>query len=267
MPKLSIVTINLNNKAGLQKTIESVFTQTFTDYEYIIIDGGSTDGSKELIENNANKFVYWVSEKDKGIFNAMNMGIKVADGDYLIFMNSGDYFFSEAVLQNVFVNGYEEDILYGNVKWWPIDYNGVYPDLLTFEHFIHNTIPHQGAFIKRKLFDVVGLYDEDYTVNSDWIFFILAVYKYNYSYRHLSIIISYCNTDGISLTKEGSLETQRIRLEFIEKHFKAFNEDLQNLKHQLVAAKMQSGLLKYRLVKYAIAIHNHVRKVQRIFYR
>ncbi len=91
--KLSIITVNLNNKDGLQKTIDSVISQTFKDFEWIVIDGGSTDGSKELIEKYSDYISYWVSEPDKGIYNAMNKGIKVAKGDYLEFLNSGDIFF------------------------------------------------------------------------------------------------------------------------------------------------------------------------------
>jgi len=84
-PKLSIININLNNAAGLQKTIESVVTQTFTDYEYIIIDSGSTNGSRRIIEKHAHRLAYWVSEPDKGIYNRMNKGIKVAKGEYCLF--------------------------------------------------------------------------------------------------------------------------------------------------------------------------------------
>ena len=90
-PKLSIITVNLNNAAGLQKTIESVINQTFTDYEFIIIDGGSTDSSLEIIKQYANKITYWVSEPDNGIYNGMNKGIGQADGEYCFFLNSGDW--------------------------------------------------------------------------------------------------------------------------------------------------------------------------------
>ncbi len=247
--------------------MQSVFEQTFTDYEYIVIDGGSTDGSKELIEKHTNKLVYCVSEKDEGIFNAMNKGIRKANGDYLIFMNSGDYFFASDVLTKVFNKEHGEDILYGNVKWWPVEHNGNYPDVLTFNHFIHNTIPHQGAFIKKELFGIVGLYDENYKVNSDWNFFVLAVYKYNCTYKHLDITISYCNTDGVSLTPEGGAETQRIRTEIVKQHFRAFNKDLSDLYHQLDNSKVNNSLLNYRLVKYAIMIHQSVKKVERLFYK
>ena len=101
MPKLSIITVNLNKAKGLQKTIESVIFQTFTDYEYIIIDGGSTDGSKQIIEQYADKITYWVSEPDSGIYNGMNKGIKVAKGEYCLFLNSEDYLLSNEILQNV----------------------------------------------------------------------------------------------------------------------------------------------------------------------
>ena len=83
--KLSIITINYNNKDGLQRTIESVLSQTCTDFEWIIIDGGSTDGSKELIEQYADNIAYWVSEPDNGVYNAMNKGIKVAGGGIVCF--------------------------------------------------------------------------------------------------------------------------------------------------------------------------------------
>ena len=91
---LSIVTINYNNKKGLAKTIESVTNQEFKDFEWIIVDGGSTDESVALIQDNLNHIDYWVSEKDQGIYDAMNKGIKASTRDYILFLNSGDYFYT-----------------------------------------------------------------------------------------------------------------------------------------------------------------------------
>ena len=96
--KLSIITINFNNKAGLERTITSVFQQDFKDFEFIVIDGGSTDGGKELIESNKQHFSYWVSEADKGIYNAMNKGIKMSKGKYVAFLNSDDWFNNNTLL-------------------------------------------------------------------------------------------------------------------------------------------------------------------------
>jgi glycosyltransferase involved in cell wall biosynthesis len=255
MPKLSIITINLNNKEGLQKTMESVFSQTFTDYEYIIIDGRSTDGSKELIEKYENKLVYWVSEKDGGIFNAMNKGIAVSKGEYLLFLNSGDYLNDPSVLKLVFLTENGSDIIYGNVIWTPKQFHGNYPDKLSFDHFINNTIPHQGSFMKRNLFEKIGKYEEQYSVNSDWNFFVLAIFKYNCSYHHINSIISVCDTGGISLTTEGFEKTSEIRSMFIDKHFKNFFSDYKdfiNLKRELQYYK---NLMEHRIMKNALRVN------------
>lgn len=116
--RISIITINYNNIQGLKNTLSSVLEQDYNNIEYIVIDGGSTDGSKELLVAKANELHYWVSERDKGLYNAMNKGITQSTGDYLIFMNSGDVFFNKHVLSAIFVNRkYEADILYGNTVY------------------------------------------------------------------------------------------------------------------------------------------------------
>ncbi|MFT4805390.1 MAG: glycosyltransferase involved in cell wall biosynthesis, partial [Psychroserpens sp.] len=99
--KLSIITINFNNAVGLKKTIESVVNQTSNDFEYIVIDGGSNDGSVDVIKEYEAKVSYWVSEVDKGIYHAMNKGILLAKGDYLEFLNSGDILVNETVIQKI----------------------------------------------------------------------------------------------------------------------------------------------------------------------
>lgn len=109
--KLSIITVKLNNRDGLKRTIDSVVSQTFTDYEWIVIDGGSTDGSRELIEQYQDHFAYWCSEPDKGIYNAMNKGIAHAKGEWLQFLNSGDVLYSNNTLASVFSSKYDADVL------------------------------------------------------------------------------------------------------------------------------------------------------------
>ena len=117
---LSIITINYNNCDGLKRTIDSVVSQTFTDYEWIVIDGGSNDGSFELIEKYQKHFTYWVSEPDSGIYQAMNKGIAHANGDWYIFLNSGDWLFNNEVLSMVFSSNHDANILYGDVMYhWP----------------------------------------------------------------------------------------------------------------------------------------------------
>ena len=141
---LSIITINYNNLEGLRKTIDSVISQTWHDFEWIIIDGGSTDGSKELIEETAkqlassdfNPLSYWCSEPDKGIYNAMNKGVAVAKGQYCIFMNSGDCFYDKNVVKDIIEANISEDIVTGAIQR---DGNFIYnsPKHVSMRHFYH----------------------------------------------------------------------------------------------------------------------------------
>ena len=101
--KLSIITINLNNASGLEKTIQSVINQTYKDFEFIVIDGASTDGSVEVIKKYSSGINYWVSESDTGIYNAMNKGIRKAQGEYCLFLNSADYLFSPNLISAVYL--------------------------------------------------------------------------------------------------------------------------------------------------------------------
>ena len=117
--KLSIITVNLNNAGGLQKTIESVVTQTWLDFELIIVDGDSTDGSVEVIQqfnDSAIPQFHWVSEPDSGVYQAMNKGIRMAQGEYLLFLNSGDFLVDSNVLSQVFKFGFSADILFGKCR-------------------------------------------------------------------------------------------------------------------------------------------------------
>ena len=98
---LSIITINYNDKEGLARTMNSVLSQTYTDFEYIVIDGGSNDGSKTIIEQHQDQLGYWVSEPDSGIYNAMNKGIAKANGEYILFLNSGDVLIDDTIIKYV----------------------------------------------------------------------------------------------------------------------------------------------------------------------
>src|ERR1700749_5163063 len=114
-PLLSIITINYNDSEGLGTTINSVKHQNYRPIEFIIIDGGSTDGSKELIEKNISIVDHWVSEKDEGIYHAMNKGIQKAKGEYLLFLNSGDYLNDSNTLAILIADHHNEDIIYGDI--------------------------------------------------------------------------------------------------------------------------------------------------------
>lgn len=193
----SVITINFNNRDGLEKTIESVLCQTCKDYEFIVIDGGSTDGSKELIERHAGSFSYWVSEPDRGIYHAMNKGIASASGDYCIFMNSGDCFYDENVLGR-FLH-YDEDILVGKVAGSDGNTELFTPperELSLF--FLYSaTIGHQGAFIRLTL-QRSHLYDETLKIVADWKFFLQATVLDGCSLRFVPEWVCRFDTNGIS---------------------------------------------------------------------
>jgi glycosyltransferase involved in cell wall biosynthesis len=199
MSKLSIITINLNNREGLERTIQSVINQTFTDFEYIIIDGGSTDGSVEVIQNHADRIDYWVSEPDKGIYNAMNKGILKANGEYLQFLNSGDWLYSDTILEEVFALNRTEDILYGDDALFYNDQNiafKTYPSTLTGYLFYVGTISHQATFHKATLFD--KRYNENYKIAADWELQIQKIIFQNCSTYHIEKPIIYFDMTGIS---------------------------------------------------------------------
>lgn len=203
--KLSIITVNLNNCSGLEKTMNSVFSQSRDDFEYIVIDGGSTDGSLGLIKSHSEKISFWLSEGDKGIYNAMNKGIIASTGDYVLFLNSGDSLIERDTLTNAFSYFQGEDLIYGNLLFLDRSSSWIktFPDDLAFEYFIHNYLPHPATFIKKSLFSSVGMYNESYQFVSDWEFFLLAINKYNCSYRHIPITISNFNLDGVSSNEEN----------------------------------------------------------------
>ena len=213
--KLSIITVNLNNLEGLKKTYESVVCQTFTDYEWLVIDGGSTDGSREFIEEHQDKFSYWCSEPDKGIYNAMNKGIVRAKGEYLNFMNSGDCFACEETLAGVFGVPRTADILYGYMMVGHI--NGQCVASRTMQNRIYwydlytNTLPHQASFIRRILFENVGLYDEELKVVSDSRWFAMAILNYNASYEFIPYKIAIFEGRGVCHTTDYSFERQQQR--------------------------------------------------------
>ncbi len=195
----SIITINYNNCDGLRRTIESIINQSFHDFEYIVIDGGSTDGSVEVIKMYADKITYWVSEPDNGIYNAMNKGIRHAHGDYLNFMNSGDSFYDYHVLENT-LTYLTADIVYGRLFYYNLKERSVYlknsPNML---HFYENTLNHQSTFISRKLFDD-SLYDEKYKIVSDWKFFMEKLIIENCSFTTMPVKVGLFEGGGISDT-------------------------------------------------------------------
>ena len=205
--RFSVITINYNNKEGLEHTIESVLSQTNKDYEYIIIDGGSTDGSMDVIKTYQDHITYWLSEKDQGVYHAMNKGVVHAHGDYLIFMNSGDRFYSPDVLSSLYE--YQEDIICGKVlKGDSSRPSGHHKQIISLVDLMRASLPHQAMFIKRELL-LKHPYDEKYKILSDWKFSIETIIFDNCSFRNIDIIVANYDTTGISTNSNGLLPKER----------------------------------------------------------
>ncbi len=207
--KYSIITISYNNKKGLEQTIKSVTSQTFHDFQYIVIDGGSSDGSLELLQNYASKIDYWVSEPDKGIYNAMNKGIKQARGEYLNFMNSGDTYHSDMVLEEIANIESKEDIISGTNYDMEKGLRSFTPprevSLLTL---LKDNLNHQATFYKRTLFQD-RQYDEKYKILSDFKFNLQSIIIDNCTIKWTNIIVADYDTNGISSNNKHMVMQER----------------------------------------------------------
>lgn len=198
--KLSIITINWNNALGLEKTIQSVVGQTYSNIEYIIIDGASNDGSIDVIKKYEKKISYWISEPDKGIYNAMNKGMQVATGEYCLFLNSGDKLLSANILSEI-LNNYKFNAGIITCNLLKIGKKKSYvnaKDSVFFADFIFsNPIPHPSTFIKRELIQKHP-YDESYKVAGDYVFFFEMLVVEGATYQHIPVALSVFYEDGIS---------------------------------------------------------------------
>jgi glycosyltransferase involved in cell wall biosynthesis len=250
---ISIITINYNNHEGLKKTIESVNNQTWQQFEYIVIDGGSTDGSKEYIKSKSDKIDYWISEPDKGIYNAMNKGITKATGEYLLFLNSGDHFFKNDVLFEYHKFLVEKDLIYFNLNFIDKEKSwiGKYPRQLTFSHFISDTLPHPATFIKRQLFEQFGLYDERFKVVSDWKFFVECICRFNCTYVRIDETLSTFYTDGFSSDQKNKNLILKERQLILKSEFSSYLEDINQLDKQ---KEIVSELRKSKKIKLLIKL-------------
>lgn len=185
LPKVSIITVCFNSAQFLEKTIRSVREQTYKNIEYIIIDGGSTDGTTEVIKQSEKHIDYWVSEPDEGISDAFNKGITASKGEIIGFLNSQDYYFNKNVIQKIvdsFINNQEVKIVYGKTYYVPMDSSeivGVMGEKFTQERMRkRNIMPHQSTFTKREVFERFGLFRLDYKFAMDYEYLLRATKYY-----------------------------------------------------------------------------------------
>lgn len=212
-PLISVVTVSYNAVSVIEKTILSVISQTYSSMEYIIIDGGSTDGTVDVIKKYSDKISYWVSEPDKGVYDAMNKGVKIASGEWVNYMNAGDSFASNSVLCALFDMDLSEDIgvVFGDTVFVKgnsrkVVRYGVDPH--------HKVMPscHQSIFCKRELL-LKYLFDLSFKIAADYNFFY-QIYEANVQRKYVNIIVSiYDAMDGISSRHEWVTRKEMLKIE------------------------------------------------------
>lgn len=206
MMEITIITISYNNKLGLKKTVDSVLSQTAREkIQYIVIDGDSVDGSKEYLESMSSRIDCWVSEKDNGISDAFNKGLKFARGKLILMLNSGDVFCSKNVIEKVI-----------------LEYEKLMPDILSYKvvvdknHYIPSTdseiqiwedceLPHQGTFVSKTVYDLVGCYSEEYSLRMDYHFFSRCKNR-GFKFVYVPEVIVKYEPGGASMKKENRMK-------------------------------------------------------------
>lgn len=207
--KLSIITINRNNREGLLATLDSVLGQTArAEFEYIVVDGASSDGSVEEIGQRSSKIDKWVSERDSGVYNAMNKGVAMSSGDYCLFLNSGDILHNYNTVSSVLPYLKGEDILSGKMVFTKNNIQMYADEPLTLGFFFQRSLPHPATFIRTSLLKQTP-YDESLRIVSDWKFFLQVIIQQNASYRFLDLLIADFAPAGLSAQNRELAQQER----------------------------------------------------------
>jgi glycosyltransferase involved in cell wall biosynthesis len=203
--KISIITVVYNNKATIKHAIESVLSQSYKNLEFIIIDGKSTDGTFEILSEYSSKNIIIISEKDSGIYDAMNKGLKLATGDVLGILNSDDLYPNNSILSEVmshFNNDSNLDILYGDLVY--VKYNNISNIVRTwtskpyyFKFFENGNVPpHPSLFLSARVYYQVGYFNLKYTLASDYEFMLRIFKSYNFKTMYIPIVLVYMRLGG-----------------------------------------------------------------------
>jgi len=255
MKKLTIITVCLNIASTIERTCQSIVNQTFQDFEWIVVDGASTDGTLQILEKYRNRIDILISEPDKGIYNAMNKGIKLASGEYVNFMNGGDEFYDNDVLAKVF-NGkeYDADVIYGATYYKDHNKLSISQNIPDKKSFYKCSINHQSAIIKTK-YQKKYPFDEKYKVCADYDFFIKLVFS-NKKFVTTDIIISTFYSGGYGQINHelGLEENKMIREKYYNffdklKYDPIYNEKYNHYKMALTHPRYIAGWIKRKIIK------------------
>jgi len=244
LPKLTVITIVYNNVRDIERTINSVLNQTYPKIEYIVIDGKSTDGTLDIIEKYKTKIYKIVSEPDKGIYDAMNKGLALATGDYVLFMNSGDEIYDETTVEDIFESAPGADIYYGETEMYNDDWESLgrrrheAPDEFDWKSFKYGmSISHQAIYIRRS---IITPYDLNYKYSSDIDWIIKAAKKASSIVNVRRYVAKYL-VGGMS--KKKHRESLKERFKIFTKYYGLVPNILN---HVIIAGNLAFYFLKYK---------------------
>ncbi|SMC73985.1 glycosyltransferase family 2 protein [Pedobacter africanus] len=243
-PKLSVITIVYNNVKDIERTMRSVLNQTYPNIEYIIIDGASTDGTKDIIYNYKSRLAQFISEPDKGIYDAMNKGLRLATGDYVLFMNSGDELYAPETVKEVFESAASADIYYGETEMFNEQWQSLgqrrhcAPEHFNWKSFKYGmSISHQAIYVKRS---IAGAFNLKYKYSSD-IDWIIRATKNASSIVNTHMYVAKYLVGGISKKKHLASLKERFRI------FTRYYGLVPNLiNHIVIAANLAVYFVRHR---------------------
>lgn len=198
--KLSIITVCFNEAGTITRTLASVACQTFRNFEWLVIDGGSTDGTLEILQRYRDHFSVFISEQDAGTYDAMNKAIVRAEGEYLLFLNGGDYLADASALAQIFAAPLHADFVYGDiiVMGDGAEERLVMPPVITTEFLYRKTIPHQSTLTRKELFDRAGFYNTEFRIVADYEFILRALLQHQATFQYLPVAFSCYLNNGAS---------------------------------------------------------------------
>ncbi len=251
-PLVSVITVVFNGAKHVEETIGAIAGQTYPHVEHIVVDGGSTDGTVDILRRNNDSIGYWLSEKDFGLYDAMNKGIAlVSDPEsYVLFANADDSLFSPDAIARVISSSSGEDLVYGRMVLSDDAVSGVSGRKVEFTDLARQTLCHPATFVRRRIFDQVGKFDTSYVIAADYDH-IVRCFKAGVSTRFVDVVVSRMRMGGLS--DDRFMLSCRERKQVIRRYFPVvprlsgvWQVNLYDIPRNSVRRWLaQAGLLKY----------------------
>jgi glycosyltransferase involved in cell wall biosynthesis len=234
-PQFSVISVCWNEGESIRRTCESIRTQNHNNFEWIVIDGKSTDSTLDILNKYSTEISTLISEPDYGIYNAMNKGIELAKGDYLVFLNGGDQFCNNETL-NLIATAPQMDIIYGNLI--TTHSNGTeivetFPDKLEPNYLLWGWLPHPASFIRQRLFNDFGIYDESFQIAGDYDLFARFLSHNSTTHHHINQPLSIFSTGGISTNPSHRKQLDKERHLIRKKYFRSYRWSLKGIRREI----------------------------------